>query len=198
MCGQFSLPLNTTVLPQASGTHSARTPRITGAFQGAMPSTTPAGWRSPIASEPGTSDGITSPLICVVSDAASRTMPAARNTLKPAHMPVAPVSAATASMNFGVFASSASAAFSSSARRSPGPVWLQVLKASAAASTAATASASLAAGARVATLPSNGLRRSKVAPPSALTARPLMSMVRSDTVFSLDCEVFFGSGVLPR
>ena len=180
MRGQFSLPLSTTVLPQASGVAMARTPRMMGAFHGAMPSTTPAGWRMPMASEPGTSEGITSPLICVVSDAASRIMPAASMTLKPAHIAVPPVSAGTASQNFGVFASSASAALSSSARRSPGPVWLQVLKASAAASTAATASASLAAGARVATLPSSGLRRSKVAPFSAETARPLISMDRSD------------------
>ena len=40
---QFSLPLSTTVLPQASGVAIARTPRMTGAFHGAMPSTTPAG-----------------------------------------------------------------------------------------------------------------------------------------------------------
>ena len=92
-----------------------------------------------------------SPPICVVSEAASRSMPAASITLKPAHMPVAPVSAATASMNCGALASSSSAAFSSSVRRSPGPVSLQVLKASAAASTAITASAGDAAGARVAT-----------------------------------------------
>ena len=65
-------------------------------------------------------------------------------------------------------------------RRSPGPVWLQVLKASAAASTAITASAGEAAGARVATVPSSGLRRSKVASFSAVTFRPLMSMDRSD------------------
>ena len=85
------------MLPHASGVATARTARMMGAFQGAMPSTTPAGWRMPMASEPGTSEGITSPLICVVSDAASRIMPAASITLKPAHMPVAPVSAATAS-----------------------------------------------------------------------------------------------------
>ena len=48
---------------------------------------------------------------------------------------------APASTNCGVLASSSSAAFSSSMRRSPGPVSLQVLKASAAASTAITASA---------------------------------------------------------
>ena len=50
----------------------ARTPRMTGAFHGAMPSTTPAGCRTPMARLPGTSDGMTSPLICVVSAAASQ------------------------------------------------------------------------------------------------------------------------------
>ena len=178
--GQFSLPLRMTVLPQARGVAMARTPRMTGAFQGAMPSTTPAGWRTPMARLPGTSEGITSPTICVVREAASRSMPAARKTLKPPHMPVAPVSAETASMNCGVRASNWSAAFSSRARRMLGPVSLQVLKASAAASTAITASAGEAAGARVATVPSRGLRRSKVAFFSAVTFRPLISMDRSD------------------
>ena len=97
--GQFSLPLRITVLPQASGVAMARTPRMIGAFHGAMPSTTPAGSRRPIARLPGTSEGITSPATCVVSAAASRIMPAASMTLKPAHMPVAPVSAGTASTN---------------------------------------------------------------------------------------------------
>ena len=41
--GQISDALRTTVLPQASGNAIARTPRMTGAFQGAMLSTTPAG-----------------------------------------------------------------------------------------------------------------------------------------------------------
>ena len=99
--GQFSLPFRITVLPQASGVAIARTPRMMGAFHGAMPSTTPAGCRTPMASEPGTSDGITSPAMCVVSAAASRIIPAASITLKPAHMPVAPVSAATASTTHG-------------------------------------------------------------------------------------------------
>ena len=71
-------------------------------------------------------------------------------------------------------------------RRSLGPVSLQVLKASAAASTAITASAGVAAGARVATVPSSGLRRSKVAFFSAVTFRPLMSMDRSDISFSFE------------
>src|SRR5574343_1208883 len=178
--GQFSLPFRMTVLPQARGVAMARTPKITGAFQGAMPNTTPAGWRTPMAKEPGTSEGMTSPATWVVKAAASRNMPAASITLNPAHMPVAPVSADTASMNAGVLASRASAALSSKARRWLGPVSLQVLKASAAASTANTASAVEQAGARVATVPSKGLRRSKTAPFSALTFRPLMSMDRSD------------------
>ena len=42
-----------TVLPHAKGVAMARTPKITGAFQGAMPSTTPAGWRMPMAKLPG-------------------------------------------------------------------------------------------------------------------------------------------------
>ncbi len=126
-------------------------------------------------------------------------MPAASITLKPAHIAVAPVSAGTASANCGALASSASAAFSSSARRSPGPVRLQVLNASAAASTAAIASATLAAGARVATLPSSGLRRSNVAPFSAPTARPLISIDRSDMVGSLEgFEAEWDAGALPR
>ncbi len=108
--------------------------------------------------------------------------------MKPAHIAVAPVSAAIASTNFGVRASSASAAFDSSVRRSFGPVWLHERNASAAASTAVTASAALAAGARVARLPSSGLRRSKVAPFSAATARPLISMDRSDMCVSGEVE----------
>ena len=83
-------------------------------------------------------------------------------------------------MKAGVLASSASAAFSSSARRALGPVSLQLVNASAAASTASTASAGEQAGARVATLPSSGLRRSKVALRSAVTLRPLISIDRSD------------------
>ncbi|MDT4886582.1 hypothetical protein FQZ97_1229510 [compost metagenome] len=61
--GLFSEALSTTVLPQASGMASARVARMIGAFQGAMPSTTPQGWRRAMAKLPGTSEGITSPLI---------------------------------------------------------------------------------------------------------------------------------------
>ena len=164
------------MLPQASGTAIARTPRITGAFHGAMPSTTPAACRTPIARLPGTSDGITSPLIWVVSDAASRSVPAARCTLKPAHSAEPPVSAAMAAANASPLASSACAAFIRSARRSPGPVADHAGKALAAASTAVTTSATVAAGARVATLPSSGLRRSNVALSRACVCSPLISI----------------------
>src|SRR5713226_5907397 len=95
----------------------ARVPRITGAFHGAMPSTTPAGWRIAIDRMPGLSDGITSPVICVVKAAASRRIPAARWTLKPAHGAVAPVSSSINLTKSAVLLSIRSAAFSKSARR---------------------------------------------------------------------------------
>ena len=43
--GHFSEAFSTTVLPQASGMAKARTARMIGAFQGAMPTSTPTGWR---------------------------------------------------------------------------------------------------------------------------------------------------------
>ena len=61
--GHSSEAFSTTVLPNASGVATARVPRITGAFQGAMPTTTPAGARTAIASLPGMSEGITSPSV---------------------------------------------------------------------------------------------------------------------------------------
>ncbi len=140
-----------------------------------MPSTTPAGWRTAIATEPGTSEGRMLPSMRVVSAAASSSMPAARCTLKPAQIAEAPVSAAIAAVKASARASSACAAFISSARRSPGPVAAQAGKAAAAASTAATASAGVAAGARVATPWSSGLRRSKLARPVALRRSPPIS-----------------------
>ena len=51
--GQSSDPLSTTVLPHASGMSTARTPSMTDAFQGAIPTTTPAGGRISIGSAPG-------------------------------------------------------------------------------------------------------------------------------------------------
>ena len=168
--GQISEAFSTTVLPQASGSAMARTPRMTGAFHGAMLSTTPAGWRTAIAMQPGLSEGMTSPEICVVMAAASRSMPAARWTLKPAQPAVAPVSAAISSMNCGAFDARRSAAFSRMARRAFGPVADQAGKAAAAVSAARFASAIWAAAARLAMSPVTGLRRSKVAPFEAGTS----------------------------
>ena len=100
-----------TVLPQASGTAIARTPRMIGAFHGAMPSTTPTGSRSAMARQPGLSDGMTSPPICVVIAAASRTMLAASIRLNMAQPAVAPISAIMAATKSSLRASSAAAAF---------------------------------------------------------------------------------------
>ena len=72
------------MLPQASGAAIARTPRMTGAFHGAMPSTTPAGWRIASDRTPGLSAGMTSPVICVVSAAASRSSVAAKKHVEAA------------------------------------------------------------------------------------------------------------------
>ena len=79
--GQTSDPLNTTVLPQASGIATERTPRITGAFHGAMLRTTPTGCLSAIAFD-RIADAITSPQIAVVIAAASLSIDAAKATLK--------------------------------------------------------------------------------------------------------------------
>jgi hypothetical protein len=130
----------------------ARVPRITGAFHGAMPSTTPQAWRIPIASRPGTSEGITSPAIWVVSAAASRSMEEASITLKPYQPATPPASAAPAAMNSGARACRQSAALSSRRRRSPGAVADQP-------GTAASASSRVAAAATEAMSPVAGLRR---------------------------------------
>ena len=174
--GQISEVFMTTVLPQASGVASERTPRMTGAFQGAIDSTTPAGCRTAIASEPGRFDGITSPVICVVSAAASRSMSEASSTLKCDQPAVAPVSAAMAAMNSGSFADSMSAALDRIVRRSRGEEADHSGKAAAAASTAAMASSFVAAAAVVATLPEIGFRRSNVAPSEAtVSSLPIIS-----------------------
>ncbi len=101
----------------------------------------------------GLFDGITSPAICVVIAPASRSIDAASITLNPAHGAVPPVSSIIRRENSPTLLSITSAAFISSARRSPGPVLLQLLNAAAATSTIALASATLAAAARVASLP---------------------------------------------
>ena len=90
--GHSSDAFSTTVLPYASGVATARVPRITGAFHGAMPATTPTGWRTPIASRPGMSDGMTSPISPYAWAAASRSMPAASEQLNMPQPNVPPVS----------------------------------------------------------------------------------------------------------
>ena len=175
--GHISEALSTTVLPQASGIAIARTPRITGAFHGAMPSTTPTGWRIAIAKLFGLSDGITSPATCVVIEAASRIRLAAKWLLKWPHGPMAPHSAVISAENSAPLASSRSAALSSIRRRSPGPSADQAGNAAAAASAAAMASPIEAAAARLATSPVNGSMRSKVRPSAANTSRsPIMRL----------------------
>ena len=94
--GHTSEPFRITVLPKASGVATARVPRITGAFQGAIPTTAPAGWRSPIASSPGTSEGITSPVTEYACAAASLSIPVASLTLNMPQPNVAPVSSVVA------------------------------------------------------------------------------------------------------
>jgi hypothetical protein len=110
-----------------------------GAFHGAMPSTTPAGSRTAIARQPGLSEGMISPVIWVVSAAASRMIPAASIRLNPAQALVAPVSAIAASMIVGPLSSSASAALFNSARLALGPSADQPGKAACARSTIVTA-----------------------------------------------------------
>ena len=145
----------------------ARVPRIIGAFQGATPTTTPHGMRTPMAMLSGTLEGMISPWIWVVNAAASRSTSAATLTLKPAQPRVAPVSSTIRSMKSAWRCSISSAAFSSLARRSPGPVCDHASNAWPAASAAALASPTLAAAAVVTTSPLNGFARVKVAVCSA-------------------------------
>src|SRR5204862_8134131 len=102
---------------------------------------TPAGTRSARARQPGLSEGMVSPATWVVSEAASRSMPAASMTLKRAQPSVAPVSLFIAATKASPLADTASAAFRRSARRAFGPVFDQAGKAAAAASQAAFTSA---------------------------------------------------------
>src|SRR5688572_3415931 len=124
---------------------------------------------------PGTLEGMTSPEICVVMAAASRSISAASMQLKPAHMAVEPVSAAIIGANTLALPASRSAALLRSARRAPGATSDQAGKAAAAASAARLASSTLAAAAREAGSPVSGLSRSKVAPPAALAPALLIS-----------------------
>ncbi len=135
-----------------------------------MPTTTPTGWRIAMHRRLEWSDGITSPLICVVIDAASRSIEEASMMLNMAQPLVAPTSVIMASTNSGARATITSAALFKSARRALGPVSAQASNAAAAASHAALQSPGAAAAARVATSLVTGLRRSKVAPPAADSA----------------------------
>jgi hypothetical protein len=105
---------------------------------------------------PGLSAGMTSPVICVVSAAASRNSVAAKKQLKPPQGPVAPISSVISRENSAVRLSSRSAALLSSARRWLGPVSDQLGKARAAASTTLSTSAAPAAAASLAILPVTG------------------------------------------
>src|SRR5690606_35664818 len=111
-------------------------------------------------------------------------MLAASCTLNDAHIADAPVSLATASTNSFSLAISASPALMSSERRWVGPMAAQAGNALEAASTAATASSTVAAGAVVATFPSSGLQRSKVAPLLAAFFWPFISREIEDIIFS--------------
>ena len=153
VCGHSSDALRTTVLPHASGIATARTPRIIGAFHGAMPSTTPTGWRTDNAMLPGMSEGITSPVIWVVAAAASRIMLAANAVLNIPHPKVAPVSAVIVFAMSGARPSSRSAAFHRIARRFDGGVFDHSAKAAAAAPAAAAASSGPASGTRATSSP---------------------------------------------
>ena len=138
--GHVSDAFRTTVLPNASGVATARVPRMIGAFHGAMPTTTPAGWRIAIAVSPGTSEGITSPVTDVVCAAASVSMPAASAQLNIPQPKVPPVSAVTIGAISGARSVSSPAAFCSSSRRADGGVADHSPNAAAAASPAARAS----------------------------------------------------------
>ncbi len=162
--GQISDAFSTTVFPHASGIATARVPSMTGAFHGAMPSTTPHGCRTASAMFPGTSVGMTSPVSCVIIEAASRSIFAASIVLNPYQPLVAPVSRTPTPMKSGARCSIRSAALRSRRLRSVGGRRAQSGNACRAAATAASASSSVAAAARVTTSPVTGLTRSKVAP----------------------------------
>src|SRR5690606_39518072 len=83
---------------------------------------------------------------------------------------------------------SASPALMSSERRWVGPMAAQAGNALEAASTAATASSTVAAGAVVATFPSSGLQRSKVAPLLAAFFWLFISWEIEEIIFSRDKE----------
>ena len=118
--GLISDAFRITVFPQAKGAAIARIARIIGAFHGAMPNTTPAGWRTEMERQPLISVVCTVPLICVTSDATSRSMFAASPTLKLTHGREAPTSPIMTSANSSDLDARVSAAASNNWRRSVG------------------------------------------------------------------------------
>src|ERR1700685_1651304 len=120
-----------------------------------------------------------SPPICEVIGPASRSMPAARCTLKWPQPAVAPVSSRTSAANSAVWASSRSAALLSLARRAEGPCADQAGNAAAAASTAVIATAPPAAGLLLTRAPETGLQRGNVAPERAARRAPPISNLTS-------------------
>jgi hypothetical protein len=145
---------------------------------------------------PGLSEGITSPVICVVNAAASRRMAAARWTLKPAQGAVAPVYSSISFMKSFVRLSIRSAAVSSSARPMDGPVSDQVSKAFAAAATTFSTSATLAAAARVASFPVIGSLRSNCAPSAATAAPSTMNEMSIASPYVRGVRLLLLSGVV--
>lgn len=160
-----------------------------------MPRQTPAAWRTAMDNVPGLSEGMTSPWIWLVMLAASRNTPAASMVLKPAQGPVAPVSVIISAVKSAAFEAMMSAAFSSKARLSPGPVRDQAGKAAWAAATAALTSSRPEAGAREAISPLNGSIRSNVLPDKAPTFLPPMicwiSCMSSSSTYVRPLSQFF-------
>src|SRR6266851_3211775 len=174
-CGAVSEALRTTALPQTNGTAIDRTARITGAFHGAIARITPTGWRTAIERQPGTSEGIVSPIAEYASAAASRNIPAASMQLKSPHGFGEPISVATIPESVWARAARRSAALARTARRCAGLAAAHAGNAAAAASTAARASLGLAAGTSQSFLPLKGSNLSKVHPPSAVIHLPPMN-----------------------
>src|SRR5579875_209333 len=163
-----------------------------GAFHGAMATTTPAGARTAMASFPGMSDGMTSPVIQYACAAASRSIPAASETLNIPQPKTPPVSSVMVAASVSPRSSSRSAARRRIERRSAGALRDQAGKAAAAASTAARASSRPAAAAEPTVSPVNGkvcgYSRPEAAgrhsPPINRCCIALLTLLSTDIVFA--------------
>ena len=151
--GDCSEALRMTVLPSASAHTIARVPRITGAFQGAIPTHTPSGSRTLVDSSPGTCEATVSSSGSSASSPAARYIEAASETLNIPQPNVPPVSSVTTWAICSARDSRIPAAVSSSSRRASGGVAAHPGSASAAAVTAAPTSSRPAAACTVATSP---------------------------------------------